>query len=242
MGRALLAAILLVAWTEPADALTIAVPGGTGRSHARDGSVPAEQTVLQPFASPPFSSGPVSAVAGASFATTTYTFTNSALSIEFSLARTGGAPVGIALSDDFGTFNFVLDQPAYATVSGGMDVTDTGLGDFVWFQALLELGIAPLHFTSVRSRTTPNESFVVGQGGGDDLNEIVGPTTVLLAPNVAYEIEWLAWMVNDRVDAGDTGATATGYVRIDFVEIPEPSTFFMLGAGLAALGIARGRV
>ncbi len=243
MGRALLAAMLLAAWSGSAGALTITVQGGTGMNDAGDDLVfPYAATTFQALSSPPFSSGPVVAAIGSSSATTTYTFTHSDFLMEFSFARGGNANDGFARSQDFGALDFVLDAPAYATVSGAFDVTDTGAGDYVSFQALLQLQLTPLHHTLVTSRTTPNESFVVGQPGGDDFNQIEGPTTnLLLAADTEYSVQWLAWLLDDREDPGDTGATATGYLRIDFVELPEPSSGFLLAAALAALGMSRRR-
>jgi hypothetical protein len=241
---ALVTAALLAAWSGAASALTVSILGGSGRNDARDLSAPVppfDAVTLQAFASPPFASGPVVAAVGASHATTAYTFTNEYFLLEFSLARSGNGTGGYARSQDFDTFAFMLDEPVYATVSGMFDVSDTGAGDLVWFQALLQHQLTSLHHTSVQSRTTPNESFVVGQAGGDFLNQIEGPTTNLLSAGVAYQVQWLAWLLDDRTDPGDTGATASGHIRIDFTPIPEPTTAALLAAGLAALGWSRRR-
>jgi hypothetical protein len=96
-----------------------------------------------------------------------------------------------------------------------------------------------MHSTFLESRVTQNESFTVGVAGGDDTNQISGDTTFLLEAGVLYDVNWLAWISDERVDAGDTGATATGFVRLDFVLIPEPSTALLLSVGLVGLGLTR---
>jgi hypothetical protein len=228
------------------EALTITVTGGLGSTEAGTASGLTDE-VLTPLASPPFSSGPVTATLSGATATTTYTLTNSFVLLEFDHARAGGdgaASRSFAKSEDTGvpgTLDFITDVDVMATISGIYTVTDTGAGDAVNFQASVtnaNFGTT-LHNTFLCSRVTPNESFTIGVAGGDTCNTISGNTTFLLEAGVLYRVNWQAFVEDFRADAGDTGATATGFVRLDFV--PEPSTGLMLGLGLLGLGFARRR-
>jgi hypothetical protein len=97
-----------------------------------------------------------------------------------------------------------------------------------------------LHRTYNASVATPNESFVVGQAGGDSENAVSGGTVHVLVPGVTYALEWYVGIQDGHLDPGDNGASATGSYRIDF--LPEPSSALMLGAGVAALmALARRR-
>jgi hypothetical protein len=245
MGRfvwtpSLLAALLAAAWSAPALAVTITVTSGGVRSYASDGpdGAPDQQTTI-PLASPPASGGPAVATSGGSSATSSFTFTGSYLQIDFTHVRTASG--GYAYSDDvaFGDTYFGVSAPILATISGAYTVADTGGGDRVIFVANLfdDLNNVTLHATSLESRVTPNESFVVGQSGGDFNDGVLGATTHLLQPGIAYNLNWIALVQDLRADAGDTGATASGYIRIDFV--PEPSTALLFAAGLAGLAQAR---
>jgi hypothetical protein len=150
LGRTVLLATLLAsAGSAPAAALTITILSGAGRSTAWDATGPTitdEDTLL----SPPYASGPVAAVDGASSAITSHDLTNSVWLISFSHARTGGsASLSVAASDDPGQpISFRVSEPVTAVLSGSYDVTDTGAGDRVRYEVVLsgDAG-ATLHMT-----------------------------------------------------------------------------------------------
>jgi hypothetical protein len=240
LRAALFAPLLLAASAPPASAVTISVIQGRARSTAWDGVGNSAETSVV-VGSPPFASGPVTAADGATVATTSVTVTNSYLQLDFTHSRTAAGGSAISDDDAFPSFLFSVSAPIYVTVSGFYTVTDTGAGDSVTFVAHIENNFTHevLHQTNLWSRFTPNESFVVGQLGGDTNNSVTGATTHLLSPGVPYYLNWYAGIQDLRADAGDTGATAVGQIRFDFV--PEPSSALLLGGGLAWLGAARGR-
>jgi hypothetical protein len=228
----------------PAAAVTVTLLTGAGRSHAGDGVAPDNSNVVM-FASPPYSSGPVTAIDGGGSSTTSYTFTNAAWLFEFTHTRPGNPTGAYVWSDDYfpgAGVTFSVSEPVVVLLSGSYDVVDTGAGDNVWYDVrLYGNGFTTLlHRTYNSSIMTPNESFVVGQAGGDRENNVTGETIHVLVPGVPYGLDWYVGIQDGHFDPGDIGATATGSYRIDF--LPEPSREISLGAGLAALGaIARRR-
>jgi hypothetical protein len=236
---AVIASMLWATSSAPANAVTITVTLGGGRSAAWDGTGP-DATNVVTLASPPFFNGPATAVDGSSSSSTTYDFTNSELLIEFTHARTGANSGGYAYSDDSvpGALGFRVDSPITALISGAYTVSDTGSGDRVFFELVLSgESQATLHQTKLESRVSANESFVVGQNGGDLTDIVLGSTTQLLVPGITYTLNWIALIQDLRSDAGDTGATANGFFSIQFV--PEPSTALLFALGLAGLAASR---
>ena len=244
-----LATALVVTWfgtatAVPAAAVTVTLLTGAGRSLAGDGVAGSVQNVAT-FASPPYSSGPVTALDGGGSSTTEHTFTNAAWVIQFTHSRPGN-PSGVYVwSDDYFPgpgVTFSVSEPVVVLLSGSYHVVDTGAGDNVWYDVrLYGNGFTTLlHQTYNFSIATPNESFVVGQAGGDQENIVVGETVHVLLPGVPYALEWYVGIQDGQLDPGDIGATATGSYRIDF--LPEPSREISLWAGVAGLSaIARRR-
>ena len=237
---AALVTLLGAASAAPATAaLTVTLLTGAGRSVAGDGVGP-NVTNVAPFASPPYASGPVTAVDGGGTSTTTYTFTNASWRIDFVHIRPGNPSGTYVWSDDFlpgPGVTFRVSEPVVVLVSGAYDVADTGAGDSVWYDVKLWGNgyTTLLHETYNQSAMTPNESFVVGEAGGDQQNYVIGNRVHVLVPGVTYALEWYAGIQDGRLDPGDNGASATGSYHIDF--LPEPSSELMLAGGVAALGV-----
>jgi hypothetical protein len=240
--------LVLAAYSTSSLAMAITFSSGTGDSIA-DAGPGSEVSVEAIFSSPPFSSGPITATAGGSVSTTSYSFTETSLLIEFEHSRVGAdtASRAYAQSKDGGGADalvFTLDEPMMATISGQYSVSDTGQGDDVnFFIRLFEINAGTVHETSVRSRSTANEFFTVGDAGGDFTNSIIGSTTNLLSTNNPYSLQWNAFIQDLASDAGDAGATASGFFRVDFtrVSVPEPSTLILLAAGIVGAGCRRRR-
>jgi hypothetical protein len=238
LSRALLAGLLVSLSAAPAAALTVTLLTGAGRSLAGNGVPPPDDAQVVAFASPPFAAGPITAMDGGGSSSTTYTFTNAALLFEFAHTRPGN-PTGVYVwSDDFvpgSGVTFSVSEPVVALLSGAYQVADTGSGDNVWYDVrLYGNGFSTLlHETYNSSVATPNESFVVGQAGGDHENIVTGDTVHVLVPGVPYALDWYVGIQDGHLDPGDTGASATGSYRIDF--LPEPSSPLMLVAGVATL-------
>jgi hypothetical protein len=147
----LITALFSVSVGSSAAALTITVTDGENRTTAgiTGGNF---DSVLTPLSSPPFSSGEVTATFAGATATTDITLTDSFLLWEFDLSRVLGTQT---IVDDTQPLDFFTDEDVIVTLSGELNVTDTGQGDFVRFQFSLD-DVAnfpgPMHSTFVERR------------------------------------------------------------------------------------------
>lgn len=135
------------------------------------------------------------------------------------------------------TFNFSGEpqSPSIQLLSGGsvtpLAATETGLGDtirdvdFSWFGELV---------------FTPS-------GNGDSAGTLLGTIThaTLGSFSVASTIDFNALAMDDRLlyfgFAGANGLAADGHVILSAAAIPEPGTWAMMLAGLAAVGFVASR-
>lgn len=224
-----------------ANALTINVLAGNGRSTVYQDYHPVVNQVVA-FASPPFSSGPVTASDAGNVATTTFTFTNSLLLFEFDHERIGAdiRTNSTAASDEVNHLVFQVSEAVTVVLSGSYSVLDTGSGDAVNYTVSLKgPGDVNLHTTDLQSQFTLDESFTLGVNGGDTTDSVSGATTQLLMPGQNYTLDWVVYVQDRRSDIGDLGATGSGYFQLAF--IPEPSTGLLLAYGLAMLSMRRRR-
>jgi hypothetical protein len=238
VSTAVLVALVGASSAAPATAATITLLTGAGRSGAGDGAGGLYDTNVVAFASPPFSSGPITATDAGASSTTTYTFTNAAWLIEFAHARPGNGSGTYVWSDDYypgAGVTFSVSEPVVALLSGAYTVVDTGAGDNVTYDVKLWANgySTLLHETYNYSAMTPNESFVLGQSGGDQYNSVTGGVDHVLVPGVTYALEWYVVISDGHRDPGDIGASATGFYRIDF--LPEPPMAALLAAGCVGL-------
>jgi hypothetical protein len=129
------------------------------------------------------------------------------------------------------TIGFSVDQAIEIELTGSYSSIDSA-GRQVFFKVELRDLLGPVLFTNTQeSRTTSNESFLLGQTGGDFENGLYGPTTgTLLLPGVNYLLEVEAFV--DGLSGGSP-ALASGNVTLRF--IPEPSTAVLLVFGLVVL-------
>jgi hypothetical protein len=136
-----------------------------------------------------------------------------------------------------GSIFFSVDQAVNYDLSGVYSAIEP-LGRTIELQgALINRTTGTTLFSNVQaSRTTPNESFVLGQLGGDFNNSLMGSLTGALNPGDTYELTYFA---NIRANFTASTASASGDITLAFV--PEPSSALLMGLGLAGLGGIRRR-
>lgn len=96
--------------------------------------------------------------------------------------------------------------------------------------------------SSQRSFSTPNESFVLGESGGDVSNTSSGSLTGTLLTGRTYRFGYGAELGFSYDPSPSELAVASGFVTLTLV--PEPSTASLAGLGmlaLAAIGRCRRR-
>jgi len=86
------------------------------------------------------------------------------------------------------------------------------------------------------SGQTLNEAFVLGEQGGDSLNLLSGSLQGGLSAGNVYRLRYAAAITS--TEAGDSVATASGYLSLTFV--PEPGTALLIATCLGVLS-AHGR-
>lgn len=117
----------------------------------------------------------------------------------------------------------------------------TGVGRKVYLSGrLLRQGQFPnpgewLLISEQTSLSTGDESFTLGESGGDSENVSQGSLTGTLLAGQAHIFQWYAYLqaVPDGEFFGDT--TATGFVSLDFFPIPEPRAPLLQLSALGAL-------
>ena len=89
------------------------------------------------------------------------------------------------------------------------------------------------------SRSTDNESFLLGGMGGDDVNTLAGNITGNLIAGHEYRFAFDSYIYSTNSATPDTSALGNLELSISSTSeapVPEPGTMLLLGAGL--LGIA----
>lgn len=153
---------------------------------------------------------------------------------QFNLSRQGGQ-FDVSQTYD-STLMFTVDSNTTYNGSGNMFVNDIGnsSGTVYYYSHLRDLTTNTMlfEFESI-SISTQDESFILGSGGGDSTNFLLGN----LAGNLVAGHQY-AWHTNAYIKAEpdpDTGATATGYFDLTIgaaAPVPEPSSILTL-SGLA---------
>ncbi len=236
---AVLAVVVLVA-APAAFAVTITL-NGAGTSYIKTvadaGTLTASVLTVNP-ASLPTAGAPPSSVDGANVASTTYNLSNAGFNITFSHDR--AAPYA-SFVQSYGHIFFSPATNVNYVLSGAYssNATDTGTSTLMTAQIYDYSTSDNVFMNDQYSSTTSGESFVLGQTGGDNSNQLVGSLTGSLIAGHHYDLYFMDY-INSTPYAGTTAAQATGYLNLTFV--PEPSTAALLGVsftGLAAAGRKR---
>jgi hypothetical protein len=184
-----------------------------------------------------------SVVDGAASATSRYLLSDSGFGITFEHART---PTIDTRGQSYGYVYFRVDEDVVYTALGTYTVVDSTTAFSHGRTVILESQIYDLTTSSFvyldhqDSRRTANESFTLGDGGGDFDNVLSGSLTGTLVAGHDYRFFYQA-----MIDAYPVGlnysATATGFVSLSFVPVPESSTGTLVGIGMVALASRRAR-
>lgn len=191
----------------------------------------------------------VSASVGANESTTTYEFsqTTEAASLEFDWDH---MRTGVARANAYSGVSLAFTANADATYDISAFYDMTGDHEIRFFAQLFDqtTGIVRLLRNSQESKDTLDETFLLGETGGDESNLQEGSLTGSLASGHEYVLNFN--MSIQAIDFGlggvtSTGATAEGSLNLTITEspaaqpVPEPSTLALLGLG--GLGLCGSR-
>ena len=179
-------------------------------------------------------SGTLTSTQGGSGNTTTYAVSNDGFSIRFDHVRT--TPV-LAYADTNGSFyGFSPDEDIIYTLLG--TYTASNQDGAVSFQARLDdlTTSTTLFLNQQNSYATANESFTLGQTGGDTFNILTGSLTGTLIAGHVYRYSVDA-RIDSYPDAADFNASATGFATLAFgaIPVPEPGAAALFATGLLAV-------
>ena len=202
---------------------------------ASDGVAPASVTEVLPASTPYLDT--LSNVDGAASNSTQYSLLDSGFHITFEHART-------ALYDSQAISNagvsFRVDEDVSYELLGSYAAIDSDGRRISLFAQLADrTSLEQLFYNSQESRSTPDESFLLGGEEGDFINSLNGSTTGVLIAGHDYLFSFQA-SLQASPSAATTSATASGWVSLDFTPVPEPSAGALLLLGLV-FALSRGR-
>lgn len=239
LAAGILFTLSLLAKAGPAAAVLVTLNPGSNASYidafAEDQNGPASLETVYPVALP-YVNG-LSAVDGANSVDTAIVLSNSAFRISFQHVRGNGDLSSTALS--FGRIFFSVASDVEVFLDGRYSAQDDQ-GRTTYLSVRLDRVNSPVtrYESTQESRSTPNESFMVGGLGGDYRNRRQGQQRFTLFAGDEYSLQYNAY-IQASPSAAAGPATANGLVKLTF--IPEPSTALLLGGGLLALGLPRRR-
>ena len=232
-------AAAFVLFASSATAYTVTLNGfGTSflSTQASDGSGEIDLDNLTPAALP-YSDSSIS-IDGANSAESFYIFDNTGFDITLDHSRSAG-PFKVA--ESVGGIIFSVDENVNYVASGSYTVVDSVVGRRVLFNASIFdfTDSSELFKSDQLSVTTSNESFTLGESGGDISNVDTGSLTGTLLAGHDYIFSYQAFILSG---ATTSSATATGSFNLSFSQvIPEPSAALLFGSGFAVVGLASRR-
>lgn len=135
-----------------------------------------------------------------------------------------------------GRIIFSLDQDARYEISGIYGFVGNGWREIQLSAWLVDLTAGADLFTNRQNSTaTADESFRLGEEGGDAANALSGARTGELVAGHTYRFTYMAAI--GAGEPGDTNASAAGSIHLVFV--PEAETGLQVLAGLAIIGLFR---
>ena len=225
-----------------ASALTVTLNGYSASNlttYARDAAGSDVWETLNPASTPYLNSSSV--VDGASSASSRYLLSDSGFSITFDHARTA---TNDTRGQSYGYVYFQVGEDVDYNAAGTYTAVDSSTAFSHGRTVILESQLYDLTTSSYvylshqDSRQTANESFTLGGAGGDFDNVLSGSLTGTLVAGHDYRFFYQA-MIDAYPLSLTYSATATGFVSLSFVPVPEPSTGALVGIGVVALASRR---
>jgi len=177
------------------------------------------------------SSGAPTAIDGEAQAISMYDLSNAAFEVtpEHSITGLFGSA-----GETVAVFNFTVDEDVNYTAAGSFSVVSPDRRFVYLYGLLFDWDLNSFVFESwQRSVSTPNESFTLGQSGGDESNTSSGSLAGTLIAGHHYEF-YISAYVSSRISPSTTPATASGVLSLHLSQAPEvPSS---TPVGIALLG------
>lgn len=239
-GCATVLVFALVAWVpvRTATAYTITLNGGGTTELLTRGNDRVDERVEE-FAYPTVLSYSYTSTSidGGSSSRSVYGLSNDGFNITFDHSRTSPK---FSEGRSWGYIYFSVDQDVTYSAAGAYSAIDPS-GLLIFQNAWLhDLDLASDTFKYAQgSASTPNESLILGEAGGDGATNIVqiGSLTGTLIAGHEYRF-WYDHYIQAWPSSG-ASATSSGYVSLSFSAIPEPSTGLLLGIGLIGLTLRK---
>lgn len=235
--KSILLALLTLASGSIASALTINFQ--ETRSQAYDGLNSTDSDSV-------FSFGVVTSTDGASQATHTTSLSGSGDNVSLTGELTG-VRGGVFLSYAYalGFVQFTVDSNTTFALSGSLTANDTVGGREYFYMRLLDTTANTTLFSNLQeSRATVDESFVLGQQGGDFQNQLIGSASGNLV--VGHQYQWYYEGFTQAFPTNDSGGTNSGSFRLDIgtgapSSVPDSGSNMLMvsGALLGLVGLRR---
>lgn len=230
------AALLLTATSAEAGVVLNPGSGNTSLTVFADDGIFPPTVALDQFESIPFPfpfSNSHSVSDAAASAGSTYQLSDAGFQITFEHTRAGNNDAS-GKAESYGYIYFGVDTDAFYELSGAYTAIDPEARHVILDVYFYDLTQGVLLFASAQDSygATPNESFTLGETGGDFTNFLEGSLSGPLVAGREYRLYYGALIGDQPLPAVQT-ASASGFVN--FAIVPEPGTAGILLAGLIAI-------